>query len=181
VLAIVCPAFALELYLKILITMRFTTPPKTHSLVKLFGRLNKPTQDRIRNRFATIPRNPRIVATLDAKGAPSDFDGMLQVSDDAFERTRNVYKNSTQPAGKGWMATEITKAVRLVILDAKPSWGLRKPVPATMADAGGWVRNRTRRRSCTARPAIWRFFVPSPSGTNTFPGIRLPTQNFGPL
>mgnify|MGYP003576109629 CR=1 FL=1 len=125
----VCVAFALEVYLKILIGLQFGNPPRTHSLVELFACLNQPTQDRVRKHFAAIPRRPEVVAALTAAGAPSDFDGMLAVSDDAFVRARYSYENATRASNKGWLGTEIMEAVRQIILDAHPVWGTRTPKP----------------------------------------------------
>lgn len=124
-----CLAFALELYLKILIGLQFGNPPRTHSLVDLFGCLNQPTQDRVRLRFQAVPRRPEMVAMLSAAGAPSDFDGMLAVSDDAFVRARYAYEYVNTPQDKGWMGNEIMEAVRQVILEAHPIWGTRTPAP----------------------------------------------------
>jgi hypothetical protein len=129
----VCLAFALELYLKILIGIQLGKPPQTHSLVELFGRLNPPTQARVRQRFQAVPRRPEMVAMLAAAGAPSDFDGMLKVSNDAFVRARYAYENVNTPPGKGWMGNEIMEAVRQLILEAHPVWGTRTPAPKKVA------------------------------------------------
>src|ERR1700723_3619787 len=50
--AIVCAAFALELFFKCLVTTETGKTPGIHDLRQLFNALNKNTQNRIRDRFA---------------------------------------------------------------------------------------------------------------------------------
>jgi hypothetical protein len=94
--AVVCSAFALELFLKCLLILEHRKP-RGHDLRELFDSLSEDTRARIRNRFAPrLPEAQRMIKEIAvAQGiAPPivDFDGILDISKAAFVQTRYIYE-----------------------------------------------------------------------------------------
>lgn len=119
-------AFAVELYLKCLITSQATTPKTVyeHDLVKLFGKLKPDIQTGIRliynTRFAALNRT-----VSEQTGAARDFDTVLRDGKDAFEVMRYFYEPRRPHLSGNWDGEGIMNTIRDVIMNLQPSW----PVP----------------------------------------------------
>lgn len=123
-------AFSLELYFKCRITASSGKTPQDHDLSNLFGKITLRTQSRIRGVYAVYGgANDFFVTWLHENHSlahPSDFDGVLRDSKDAFEQMRYVYEYSSgAKAGKGnptFSAGRILMATRFVINELHPDW-----------------------------------------------------------
>lgn len=138
---VTCAAFALELYLKCLISMETgQAPPNKHEFDYLFKRLHADTQKAIREYF---DRNSvDVVAFVKSefakagKPAPTvDFDYVLGVSTRAFPIARYLYEGL--PAEQGWLAEAIMEGTRAVILKRFPQWASGRQASPMIVRAGG--------------------------------------------
>jgi len=124
---IVCAAFALELYLKCLLTIEGKKPPKSHDLQELFELLGAKTQSHIRARFKPYESeqeelaSPAYAAQGMTRPPGAVFDFILNASRDAFETYRYIHEKGLE-ANQGWGADRIMQAARNVILDRHPEW-----------------------------------------------------------
>jgi hypothetical protein len=122
--AVVCSAFALELFLKCLLVIE-GRKSTGHDLRELFDSLSDDAKTRIRDRFA--PRLPEAQQMIRESAAAAgvdaphvDFDSILDLSKAAFVQTRYIYEGIAP--GTGWAASGILDATRQVILDLKPAF-----------------------------------------------------------
>jgi len=123
---VTCAAFALELYLKCLISMETgDRPPNTHDYVRLFGLLHNDSKTAIRNYFDKNSGDTVTVIkrAFEQSGRPAptvDFDYVLSVSRRAFPIARYLYEGV--PAEQGWVAETIMEGARRTILKRFPHW-----------------------------------------------------------
>ena len=92
--AVVCSAFALELYLKALITLEMGGAPRGHSVVSLFGKTTSASQSAIRQRFSELVKTSATVHAMKLKlpNASSNLDDVLIECDRVFEKWRYSYE-----------------------------------------------------------------------------------------
>ena len=123
---VTCAAFALELYLKCLISMETgKAPPNRHECDYLFGLLHIDTQAAIRKYFhkeggATIAFIESEFAKLGRPAPKIDFDYVLHASRRSFPIARYLYEGL--PGEQGWVAEMIMEGARAVILKRFPRW-----------------------------------------------------------
>lgn len=124
--AIVCSAFALELFLKCLLAMDTGICPELHDLRHLFNRLPNPRQQTIRDRFAPhLDQASEYIFDSAQKAAVFPlplvtFDYVLDMSRNAFPISRYIYEGL--PGKSGWVAAGILDATRQTILSVHPEW-----------------------------------------------------------
>ena len=119
----VAGAFALELYLKCILSIERANPKKEHDLVKLFALVSPQTQTRIREHFLNqSPVATLVRLALESKvGKPIDFDATLSRSKDVFFKWRYPDSYGWDVGASGW-SDDIVEVTRAVILDLRPDW-----------------------------------------------------------
>ena len=124
---VTCYALSLELYFKSLLTAEGIFFPNTHDLKKLFGKLPRQIQARIRD-FSIPFMDRKFQAMIEEDyrqnglAAPVvDFDFLLRASRHAFPVFRYIYETGLA-RGTGWLANPIIESARKVILDMHPDW-----------------------------------------------------------
>jgi HEPN domain-containing protein len=134
-----CSAFALELYLKSLISMETCKkPPEKHELDFLFGKLQRSTQTEIRQFFDANSASTIafVRGKYERQRQPTprvDFDFCLNASRRAFPVSRYVYEG--MPAEQGWLGEIIMEGARAIILKRFPLWeGSRQISPTVVLD-----------------------------------------------
>lgn len=123
---VTCAAFALELYLKCLISMETgNAPPNRHELDELFKLLHPDTQKSIRDYFDQ--NGGDTIAFVKAqfvkaqKSQPTiNFDYILRTSRRAFPIVRYIYEGL--PAEQGWLGEVVMEGARAIILKRFPHW-----------------------------------------------------------
>jgi hypothetical protein len=145
---IVLDALATELFLKCLLQLDkgYRRPPKGHSLVEFFNRLSSQKKTAIRkayeeyrqhyadreraHREAVAQRRGKEFAE---KLTNRDFDNVLGVSSDAFEKWR--YHHEHEMRGGPIALNMIWLAVRTVLLADHPEWAKDVDFPNLVAEA----------------------------------------------
>jgi HEPN domain-containing protein len=133
---VTCSAFALELYLKSLISMeRGAKPPEKHELDFLFGKLQCSSQAEVRRFFDANSVETIAFARAEHEGqrqpAPRiNFDFCLKASRRAFPVSRYVYEG--MPALQGWLGEVIMEGARAIILKRFPAWEGSRQISPTV-------------------------------------------------
>jgi HEPN domain-containing protein len=124
--SIVTSAFALELYLKCLLTIEGAKFGNIHDLWDLFGKLSQARKRKIRAYFAKNSTNLKkyVVGTYKQAGMKAPiitFAFALKASRKAFPNMRYVFESGLR-TGTGWLADAILEGTRRTILDINPHW-----------------------------------------------------------
>jgi hypothetical protein len=136
--AMVCSAFALELYFKCLIRLGRKSYGSTHDLEELFELISQTNQAKIRRLWransATVRAHVESFHKEAEEPAPRvDFKYVLSASKMAFVQIRYIFEKGIEP-DKGWLGDTIIEAARQVILNKHPTWENARqtaPLPKT--------------------------------------------------
>lgn len=125
--AMVCSAFALELYLKCILELEGTTVPYEHDLRSLFRRASDGAQASIRAHSVPPPMSssgPITSPYFDHEELIEDvdFDVVLNSCRDAFTQLRYRSFSPSLPPPTLWLGNFIVRGARAFILSAVPEW-----------------------------------------------------------
>jgi hypothetical protein len=113
-------AFALELYLKCLLTIECGMYPEDHDLKELFRNLPRQTRDALRKKHDDLAEKDTHFAVAREKiGIQTNLDSLLETGKDAFTQLRYAFKED--PIGT-WGLNIFTWCVRERILSLRPDW-----------------------------------------------------------
>lgn len=116
--AIVCSAFAAELFMKCLVLVERGAAPRGHQLRTLFSRLAPASRAAVSKRFdELIVANPTAQAMkAQFPDVPLAIDDVLDTVDRVFEQWRYAYEGH---AGSAYGLSELAQAVRERILELR--------------------------------------------------------------
>ena len=116
-------AFAVELYLKCLLTVEGSHVPSTHNLKNLFQQLSRESRARITRRHNDLAKENAGLAAFRRKGINTELNSLLDDGQDVFKNFRYLFEsipNRMKPIG---FALELFgEIVRNRILDLRPDW-----------------------------------------------------------
>jgi hypothetical protein len=116
-------AFAVELYLKCLLTVEGSPVPASHNLKFLFDQLSRESKVKIRSVHNERASQDSVFASLERSGIKTDLDSLLEQGQDVFEQFRYIYEGI--PRGKsqiGFALNIFAGCVRDRILDLRLTW-----------------------------------------------------------
>lgn len=128
---LVCSAFAMELYLKCLITLQLGDAPEIHDLEELFKELPAESQEIIRQGYLRriqpdLKSHSAFRDQMRSQGVhvpnPEDFDALLKSSARAFESFRYIYDRNLTNRTPAFLIGDALFAMRGLILSYHPDW-----------------------------------------------------------
>jgi len=121
---VVNASFAIELYLKCLLTVEGGQVPGTHNLKDLFNQVSRESRGKITKRHNTVaPHHPVLSGFDERLGINTDLDSLLERDQDVFSQVRYLFegiRDRTEPVGFGLEL--FGRIVRNRILDLRPEW-----------------------------------------------------------
>jgi hypothetical protein len=115
-------SFALELYLKCLLSLEQGQMPHGHDLHELFHALSDTTQSELtRDHRKFLCSQPELVVRARMLGLPTDLEELLKLGKNAFIDFR--YAHERISPGTDFALNGLTYCVRQRILKLQPSWG----------------------------------------------------------
>jgi hypothetical protein len=114
-------AFALEMYLKCLLSLEQGQAPHGHDLHKLFHALSSSTQSELTKDHEQFQNsNPASMAEAHQLGLPTDLEELLKRGRNAFADFR--YAHEQIPSGTDFALNGLTYCVQQRILKLQPDW-----------------------------------------------------------
>jgi len=116
-------AFAVELYLKCLLTVEGGQIPSTHNLKALFQQLSRQSRAKLKKLHKERASNDAVFAALRQRGIKTDLDSLLEQGQDVFEQFRYIYEGIPRDRQQVGFALNIfAGCVRDRILDLRLEW-----------------------------------------------------------
>ncbi|WP_223648882.1 hypothetical protein [Hymenobacter psoromatis] len=151
--------FAIELYMKCLLSLEGKPIPKSHNLLSIYDKLCQVYQNKIYINYNHIlsktPNLDKLELILKDGGNqnPSfDFRIILNQVKDVFPAVRYMFEQSTIPTGLYALVGLIMNASRMLILELRPTWFTGFAVMPTNYLYKGITTSEAKERSITDNP-----------------------------